>query len=37
MTNLGSQFFDPFEDYENIEFEHHGEGWQFDEEEENAR
>ena len=32
MPNLGSQFFDPFEDYENIEFEHHGKGWAYDEE-----
>jgi len=36
MTNLGSQFYDPFEAYENIEFEHHGEGWQFDEEDQHA-
>lgn len=36
MPNLGSQFFDPFEDYENIEFEHHGEGWAYDEEDAHA-
>lgn len=32
MTNLGNQFYDPFEAYENIEFEHHGKGWAYDEE-----
>jgi len=36
MTNLGNQFYDPFEAYENIEFEHHGKGWTYDEEDAHA-
>ena len=33
QSRLGDQFFDPFGPYSDIEFEHHGEGWAFDEEE----